>query len=311
MMPKLLLYSLSIWLLALPLQAQQQVQPVLNGIAVSYTEAGKGKETLILLHGLGGTREHWMRNLPGLSKHYRVLALDLPGYGQSGIEQLPEENLLLFFSKAVLALMDSLSVQQAHLVGHSMGGQLASLIALEHPERVSSLILAAPAGIETFTAQEAAGLKAYAASSFPQKQTEAQVRQAWNMNFSAMPAETEPLIQARLALNESDYFPTYARILQGGVSGMLEAPIASRLGEIKVPTLIVFGADDKLIPNRYLHPGLSTEAIAKQAQAAIPDSQLVMLPAAGHLLQFEQPDAFNKALIQFLKNTPTTKKSTP
>lgn len=310
---RIFLYSLLFCCLSLSLQAQQQqkVQPVLDSITIGYTEAGRGKETMILLHGLGGTRGHWMRNLPGLSQHYRVLALDLPGYGQSQLQRLPAENLLLYFSKAVVALMDSLAIQQAHLVGHSMGGQLAMLLALEQPHRVSSLTLAAPAGIETFTPQEAAGLKAYAAASFPQKQSEEQVRQAWAMNFSAMPPETEPLIRARLALNESDYFPTYAQVLQGGVSGMLEAPVASRLEEIKVPALILFGAEDKLIPNRYLHPNLTTEAIAQQAQTAIPHSKLVLLPAAGHMLQFEQPEAFNKALLQFLKLNSTTKKSTP
>ncbi|AHM61899.1 alpha/beta hydrolase fold containing protein [Flammeovirgaceae bacterium 311] len=313
MTARIFLYCILLSCLSLSLQAQQQqkVLRVLDSIAISYTEAGRGKETLILLHGLGGTRDHWMRNLPGLSQHYRVLALDLPGYGQSQLQQLPEENLLLFFSKAVVALMDSLSVQKAHLVGHSMGGQLALLLALEQPQRVSSLVLAAPAGIETFTTQEATGLKAYAAASFQQKQSEEQIRQSWAMNFSAMPAETEPLIRARLALNEYDYYPTYAQVLQAGVSGMLEAPVASRLGEIKMPALIVFGAEDKLIPNRYLHPGLTTEAIAQQAQTVIPDSQLVLLPAAGHLLQFEQPEAFNKALLQFLKLNSTTKKSTP
>ncbi|EMR02116.1 2-hydroxy-6-oxononadienedioate/2-hydroxy-6-oxononatrienedioate hydrolase [Cesiribacter andamanensis AMV16] len=208
--------------------------------------------------------------------------------------------------------MDSLSIEKTHLLGHSMGAQLAMLFALEHPGRVHSLVLAAPAGIETFSEQEAAGLTAYAAASFPQPQTEAQIRQAWALNFSGpLPATTEPLIQERLQLQETPYFPTYAQVLQKGVAGMLAAPVAHRLGELRMPVLLLFGADDGLIPNRYLHPGLTTEQLAQQGKAAIPGSQLVLLPSAGHLLQFEQPEAFTKAVLLFLNQKSTTKKSTP
>jgi pimeloyl-ACP methyl ester carboxylesterase len=309
MIARTFLNSLCFCCLALFANAQQlqKKQQLLDGIPLSYTEAGSGKETLILLHGLGGNKQHWMRNLPGLSQHYRVLALDLPGYGDSKLQALPEGNLLLYFSKAVVALMDSLAIQKAHLVGHSMGGQLATLLALEHPERVRTLTLAAPAGIETFTPQEAAGLKAYAATAYPHKQSKEQIRQAWALNFHRQPAEVEALIQERLQLNESGYYPTYARVLEGGVSGMLEAPVAQRLREIKAPVLILFGAEDRLIPNRHLHPTLTTQAVAQQAQTAIPNSKLVLLPAAGHLLQFEQSQAFNKALLQFLKHKPAIK----
>lgn len=293
-------------------QAQQQkTQALPGGISLGYTEAGSGKEVLILLHGLGGTQQHWSRNLQPLGQHYRCLAVDLPGYGYSKLEIVPEENILGFFAQAVVALMDSLSIQKAHLAGHSMGGQLAMLIALEHPERTGKLVLAAPAGIETFTEQEAAGLKAFAAYNFPQKQAEAQIRQGWAMNFSSMPPEAEPLIHERLQLNESPYYATYAQVLEKGVAGMLDVPVAHRLKEIKTPVLLLFGEEDKLIPNRHLHPDLSTQSIARQAKQALPNSRLVMLPDAGHLLQFEQPAAFNTAVLEFLKKALTTKKSTP
>lgn len=292
-------------------QQVQKKQLLPGNLTLSYTQAGAGKETIILLHGLGGNKKYWIRNLEGLSQQYRVLALDLPGYGESSLLTLPDEDLLQYFSKAVVAFMDSLSIKRTHLAGHSMGGQLAMLLALEHPERVRTLTLAAPAGIETFTPQEAAGLKAYAATTFPQKQSEEQIRQAWALNFHQQPAEVEPLIQERLQLNESAYYPTYARLLQGGVSGMLEAPVAQRLGEISMPVLLLFGTEDQLIPNRYLHPNLTIQSVAQEAHTAIPNSQLVMLSAAGHLLQFEQPEAFNKALLQFLKKSSKTKKSTP
>jgi pimeloyl-ACP methyl ester carboxylesterase len=84
---------------------------------------------------------------------------------------------------------------------------------------------------------------------------------------------------------------------------MLDEPVASRLKELEPSTLLLFGEDDQLIPNRYLHPGLTTEALARQGQQAIPESQLIMLPEAGHLLMFEQPEAFNQTLKNFLYKT--------
>lgn len=299
-----------LWLLSGNLIAQEngftptlRQQTVLDSITLAYTEAGQGAETILFIHGLGGTRRHWEQTLPGLSKEYRTLAVDLPGYGDSRLEEVPQDSLLHFFANSLLALMDSLTISNAHVAGHSMGGQIAMLLALEHPERVQKLVLAAPAGFETFTEAEGQGLRAYAAASYPEKLTEEKIRQNYALNFYQLPAVAEGLIQERLALNESSYFPMYASILIKAVEGMLDTPVASRLGELETPVLILFGKEDQLIPNRYLHPGLTTEGLAKSGQQAIPQSQLIMLPDAGHLLMVEQPEAFNKALKNFLHKT--------
>ena len=297
----------------LPVQAQEQAAAnsllkklqVLDSVELAYSEAGSGEETILFIHGLGGTRQHWQQNIPALSREYRTLAVDLPGYGDSRLDKVPQDSLLHFFSASLLALMDSLSIPAAHLVGHSMGGQIAMLFALEHPERVKKLVLAAPAGIETFTDAEALGLRTFAANTYPQKLSEAQIRQNYALNFYQMPEAAEGLIQERLLLNESSYFQTHTSVLIKAVEGMLATPVASRLRELDAPTLIIFGKEDRLIPNRYLHPDLTTEALAQQGQQAIPNSRLMMLPEAGHLLMFEQPGAFNNALKNFLnKNDP-------
>lgn len=284
-----------------PLPVQKQL--VLDSIPMAYHEAGNGKETILFIHGLGGNRRHWQASQPALSQDFHTIALDLPGYGASQLRELPDENLLHFFSTAIAAFMDSLSIQQAHICGHSMGGQLAVLFSLQHPERVNKLILVAPAGFETFTLQEAEGLNQYAEASYPQIQPEAQIRAAYAMNFSRMPEAAEDLIQERLALNSSSYFPTYANVLIGVVSGMLEAPVTDRLSEIQKETLIIFGEDDKLIPNRYLHPELTTAAVAGKGQQEIAGSRLELIPDAGHLLMLEKPAAFNDLIMDFLKNT--------
>ena len=297
---------------ALPGQDEAQLsvhtQYVLDSIPVAYASAGEGKETILFIHGLGGTRKHWQQNMPALSRNYRTIAVDLPGYGDSKLPEVPEGNLLQFFSKSLLALMDSLSIRKAHVAGHSMGGQVAMLLAFEHPERVQKLILAAPAGLETFTEAESAGLKQYAAATFPVVQPEKQIRENFLLNFYQIPEQAEMLIQDRLRLNESSDYSMYAKVLTAGVEGMLHMPVASRLSELKSPVLIVFGKEDKLIPNRYLHPSLTTEEVAKVGQQAIPESRLAWIPEAGHLLMFEKPEAFNKIALNFLKNTNTKTK---
>ncbi|WP_017732101.1 alpha/beta fold hydrolase [Nafulsella turpanensis] len=279
-------------------------QQLPGSVELAYTEGGEeNKETILFLHGLGGSREHWQQNLPELAEQFNVLAVDLPGYGDSSIPAVPQDSLLYFFSDVLSSFLDSLSISKAHVVGHSMGGQLAMLFALEHPEQVQKLILAAPAGLETFTEAEAASLKKYAAATFPQKQPEAQIRMNYAMNFYQMPETAEQLIQDRLALNESEAFPAYAKILIEGVEGMLDTPLLNRLAEVEQPTLIVFGQEDRLIPNRLLHPNLTTEAVAQKGLQAIPESQLEIVPEAGHLLMYEKPEVFNELLIQFLNHT--------
>lgn len=277
-----------------------QTQQVLDSIPMAYADVGSGSEAIIFIHGLGGTHRHWQANLNALNDNFRTIAIDLPGYGASKLREVPGDSLLHFFSSALAAFMDSLSIRDAHICGHSMGGQLAMLFSLQHPERVKNLVLVAPAGLETFTVAEAAGLRQYAEATYPQPQPEEQIRAGYAMNFTQIPEAAEDLIQERLRLNSSSYYPIYANVLIGGVYGMLETPLADRLHEIQSPTLIIFGEDDKLIPNRYLHPGLTTEEVGRKGAEAIPGSRLKLIPGAGHLLMLEKPEAFNELVKDFL-----------
>ncbi|MCB0634025.1 MAG: alpha/beta hydrolase, partial [Lewinella sp.] len=85
------------------------------------------------------------------------------------------------------------------------------------------------------------------------------------------------------------------------VMGMLREPVYDRLTDINLPTLVVYGADDQLIPNRLLHPTLTTVQVAQDGQQQIPDSRLILLPQAGHFAQWDQSESFNGAVSDFLK----------
>ncbi|WP_276498528.1 alpha/beta fold hydrolase [Pontibacter litorisediminis] len=275
---------------------QQVILP--DGQTIAYVDQGKGAQTIILIHGLGSYLPAWNKNIPELSQHYRTIALDLPGYGKSSKEKAQVG--MKAYADAVLALMDKLKIKQAVLVGHSMGGQVAITAALQAPERVQKLILAAPAGLETFTEQQKQLFKATVTPESIAKTTPEQIAANVKVNFYQMPADAQFMIDERVEMTKAAQFPDYSKAVAQGVAAMVDEPVHDRLPQLQTPTLILFGENDSLIPNRYLNPSLTTQAVAEIGKERIPNSQLVMLPQAGHMLQFEQPEAFNKAVSEFL-----------
>lgn len=272
---------------------------LLNGETVAYVDEGKGPETIIFIHGLGSYLPAWDKNITELRGHYRTVAVDLPGYGKSSKEGV--EVSMAHYANTVLALMDRLNLKQAVLAGHSMGGQVAMTAALQAPERVKKLILAAPAGLETFTDQQKQLFKATVTPESIQKTTPEQVVASYKVNFYQMLADVQPMIDDRLKMVESADFGNYSKAVAGSVAAMVDEPVYEKLPQLQVPTLLIFGENDALIPNKYFNPSLTPKAVADIGKTHIKGSQVVMVPEAGHFLQFEKPEAFNKAVRDFLK----------
>lgn len=270
-----------------------------SGVSMAYTDEGKGPETLIFIHGLGSYLPAWDKNVAELRQHYRCIAIDLPGYGKS--DKTGVTAGMAAYADDVLALMNALKLKQAVLVGHSMGGQIAITVALKAPQRVKKLVLAAPAGFETFTDQQKQLFKMTVTPESVLKTTPEQVAANFKVNFHQMPPDAQYMIEDRLKMAESAQFGAYSAAVAGSVAAMVDEPVYEWLPQVQVPTLILFGEQDALIPNRYLNPSLTTKAVAESGQRRIPGSQLVMLPEAGHFLQFEQASAFNKTIRDFLK----------
>ncbi|OKL41727.1 alpha/beta fold hydrolase [Pontibacter flavimaris] len=269
-----------------------------DGQIIAYVDQGKGPQTIILIHGLGSYLPAWNKNIPELSQHYRIIALDLPGYGKSSKENAQVG--MKAYADAVLALMDELKIEKAVLAGHSMGGQVAITAALQAPERVQQLILAAPAGLETFTEQQKQLFKATVTPESIAKTTPEQIAANIKVNFFQMPADAQFMVEERVEMLNSAQFPDYSQAVAQGVASMVDEPVHDKLPQLQVPTLILFGENDALIPNRYFNPTLTTKAVADIGKERIPNSQVVLLPQVGHMLQFEQPEAFNKAVRDFL-----------
>jgi len=121
------------------------------------------------------------------------------------------------------------------------------------------------------------------------------------MNFYETPEDASFFVTDRIQIKGASDFEDYCYAVTRNVAGMIDEPVLSELNNVKQKTLILFGENDGLIPNPYLHGGF-TEDIAKFANIEIQNSKLVMIPECGHMLPFEKSEEANKAIIHFLKN---------
>ena len=266
------------------------------GIRTFYLDAGAGPP-IVLLHGLGGTNASMLPVIRGLAARHRVIAPDLPGFGDS--EKPLRRYTARFYARWLAAFLDAVGVERAHLVGNSMGGRIALEAALEHPARVDRLVLLAPAmaflryrhGVPLVRAllPELAMLVPFTAAP-----TRAVLRglfarpdrlpDAWMRGAADELARVMRSARARVA------FFSAARQLY------LDEPFGARglwtrLPALTRPALFVWGARDRLVPARF----------ARHVTAALPTATSLILDDCGHVPQFELPERTNALIADFVR----------
>jgi pimeloyl-ACP methyl ester carboxylesterase len=274
-----------------------QYQETAEGNTLAYIDEGEG-EPLILIHGLGSYIPAWKKNIATLSNHYRVIAVDLPGFGKS--YKSSNEYSMSFFAETVLKLQEALGINSATWVGHSMGGQISLNAALTYPDKIKRLVLVSPAGFEQFSDQEGAMMTQFVTPASIKSTPDSMVRQTFRTTFYDFTEEAAFMAEDRVAIRGSDDFDGYARAYAESVQAMLEEPVYDQLPKISQPTLIIFGKQDALIPNKQLHPQLTTQQVAENGQGQLPNSQLQIIDKAGHFVHFEQSKQVNNAILKFL-----------
>lgn len=288
-----------------PLAVQNTVvsDPVFGNINVAFIDSGapaggEDRAPIVFIHGLSSYMGFWEYQVDHFAKERRVLALDLPGYGAS---DRPDATYSpQWYADVVSEWMFGVGIDRAVVVGHSMGGQIAMELALNHPERVERLVLSAPAGIETFNPGAAGFMKSFWTESRAMESTEEQVRANFvTMVFNTVDDSVERLIQERVRLGQSPRFAGTSVAVSRSIAGMVDNPVAERAKAIAVPTLIVYGSEDRMIPNP-IFTGGRTRSIAERAHRLIPHSRLVMVEGAGHTVHHDAPRAFNEAVEEFL-----------
>ncbi len=271
-----------------------------DSLSINYIDEGTGSHTLVFVHGLGSNLKAWQKNILELSKHYRCIALDLPNYGQSSTGNFPFG--MSYFAEVLKDFIDQLEIEKVVLVGHSMGGQTAIHFALNYPDKLSHLVLMAPAGFETFTAQQVQWFEQVYTKSFVKAATEEQIQKNFQLNFFDMPADAQFMISDRLEMKaDQDAYDSYCSMIPKCVIGMLKEPVFSRLNEIETPSLVFFGEADQLIPNSFLNGHLKTHTVAQSGVEKMPTAKLVMVPKAGHFVQWEGALVIHQELYTFLE----------
>lgn len=267
---------------------------------IAYIDEGSSDLTLLFIHGLGSYLRAWERNIPELKNHFRCVAIDLPGYGKSS--KIVHSGEIPFYTEFLFDFIKALNLKNVCLVGHSMGGQIAASFVLEYPGLTDKLVLVAPAGFELFTEEDIELLKRLVSPEILFKTSDKQIRLNYQWNFYKMPSEAETMIEDRILIKQDDDFYKHCIVVSNSLFGLLKKPIFNRLNQIQIPTLILYGLQDALIPNKALH-STTTKEIAKSGASQIKNNNLVLINECGHFIPFEKPDKLNSELIKFTSDS--------
>ena len=268
----------------------------IDGLPIRYLSAGEGSP-MVLLHGAGDNALDWWWVMPALAATHQVYAPDLPGSPDSA--RPTADYSPAFFERFVASFVDALDIGRATFVGNSLGGFIALSLALSEPARVTALVLVDSAGLgravnPVFTSVNVPGL-GEAAIPFWRTPVGAHQR-AWGRTalLFAHPPGSVPrewlAEQCRLALWPG-YLEAHLSVLRTLVSPLGQREVlVDRLSLLKVPTLVVWGARDRVFP----------ESQAREAVARLQEGSLALVPDCGHMPHVECPDRFLAALGGFI-----------
>src|SRR3712207_2241119 len=267
-----------------------------DGLPIRYLTAGMGPP-LVLLHGAGDNALDWRWVMPDLAATHRIYAPDLPGSPDSA--RPAADYSPAYFERFVAAFVDALEIGPATFVGNSLGGLIALRLALSKPARVTALVLVDSAGLghainPAFTSVNVPGLSE-AAVPFWRTPVGAYQR-AWGRTalLFAHPPGSVPrqwlAEQCRLALWPG-YLEAHMAVLRALVNPLGQREVlVDHLPSLKIPTLVVWGARDRVFP----------ESQAREAVARLPEGSLALIPDCGHMPHVECPDRFLAALGEFI-----------
>lgn len=255
----------------------------LDGQTIAYDCAGSYGPPVIFIHGVGSDRRVWSEQIDYFGRQRLALAVDLRGHGESAVPAGTIDRPA--FASDIVAMLDALGIDAAHLVGLSMGGVVALETYRLHPERVLSLVLA-----DTFAA-------------FPGFE-EAQARREQDVGSMSMQQIAEERIPAclrpqpdpaRLRSAVEQMAAKDKRVYLESSTATWSPDFRSILPGINVPVLVLWGEYDTVTPRH----------LSEELAEGIPGARLVVLPDAGHISNLDNPSAFNRAVAEFLADVST------
>jgi pimeloyl-ACP methyl ester carboxylesterase len=257
---------------------------------LAYSIEGAGAETVLLVMGLGGRAADWGTAFPGaLATRYRVVRFDNRGVGKS--PKAAAGYSLSDLADDAVAVLDAVGAAKAHVIGISMGGMIAQLVALEHPERVDKLVLMAThAGGSSVEQMHPDAMALFDPTSlFGQPDPDAQIRRTLGVITAPGFVDRSPAaVDEMLAAARKE--PTHPAAFIAQFQALMASDRSGRVKTIAVPTLVIHGDEDKLI-----RPS-NGKFLAEQ----IPGARLAMLADCGHIPMYEKPDELNALVLEFL-----------
>jgi pimeloyl-ACP methyl ester carboxylesterase len=268
-----------------------------NGTTVHYAEMGPPPDeqhplAIVFVHGLGGCWQNWLENIPHFARQHRVLAPDLPGFGSSPVPDW--EISIPRYGELLLGFCDAVGVRDCVVVGNSMGGFVAAEAAIRQPDRFEKLVLVSAAGVSSVRvrrqpAEVAARMISAATPLLFRLQTRTFRRRkarsaAWGGIFHS-PGELRPELIWEF-FQGGDRAESFVEAL----TSLVGYDFLDRLPEVDVPTLIVWGAQDHVVP----------PADALGFAKRLKNSRLEVFDQTGHVPMAERPVRFNRVLERFL-----------
>lgn len=262
-----------------------------DGLKIHYNEIGEGP-ALIFVHGGGpgsSGLSNFSRNMEAFADRFHVIAVDLPGYGQSTKRKI-REPLWGYYAKVLARFIDELGLGKAHLVGNSLGGAASLKTALDFPDKVDRLVLMGPGGgYSLFEKQPSDGILSLVTFYAPPGPSLERMRTFLQYLVYDPQSVSDAILQERLARATDPETAEFMPLRAGNM-----APITDlwreRLDHLPHETLIIWGREDRVNP---MDQGL---IMMKQ----IPNARFLVLPKCGHWAQWEKAEEFNRTVRGFL-----------
>ena len=265
----------------------------LPGATVNYVELGEG-EPILFVHGISGSWQNWLENLPHFARGRRAIALDLPGFGASPMPSWPIE--MPAYGQLIHDFCEKLGIEGGAIVGNSMGGMIAVEAVTAAPGRFEQLVLVAAAGIlNTWHPEERAVATALAWKTFGPHfgdrgrwiVTHPRARQIVFGPFVRYPNR----LRADLLFEQIDSGLERAEGFGDALHAAIRHDMRGELSEIEIPTMVLWGQSDRVIP----------VSAALSYHRRIPHSRLEIFERTGHVPQLERPLRFNAVVDEFLE----------
>lgn len=267
--------------------------------AIEILPEAERDEPVLLVHGLAGWAENWRYVMPAIAETgRRVVAMDLPGFGQSERPRRPRyfDPEAPFYARSAFGVLDALGIARAHVAGHSFGGAIAFTSAVWCPERVRSLTLVAPAGLGGELAQNFRLLTLPGMGLLARLRTTPSIARAVLYSCfhdpSSCPEElvTEAVRYGPLTAGEMVSVLRATVSFTRGVRDEVRGPWVERRERYQGPALIVWGREDAILPS----------SLVGDARRLAPQAEVRVIPSCGHLVMAERPREFLDAFLPFL-----------